>query len=202
MTYNQHQFHIPVMGTGHSIDSPIRVAHLGIHSVISIVDDLLCEKIRKHYCSEYNFSYKNISRSALDGRAERITAYLDTVADIVAQKFEEIKNMPLFEGTEKDRYFHLLPEGNMLKKSYEYIASLKDPETRQQLIMVLTDPDDQGQWKKLERMRKNLDEGMDLCLEIAATKPYPGEKLHSLQSIVHEQRQRLATFFDPAPVGV
>lgn len=139
MTYNQHQFHIPVMGTGHSIDSPIRVAHLGIHSVISIVDDLLCEKIRKHYCNEYDFPYKNIGRTVHDGRAERITAYLDTVADIVLQKFEEIKKMPLFEETDKDRYFHLLPEGNPLKKSYEYIASLKAPEVRQQLINDLTE---------------------------------------------------------------
>lgn len=70
MIQNQHQFHIPVMGTGHSIDSPIRVAHLSIHSVISVVDDMLCEKIRKHYCGEFNLPYNNIPRSATDGRAE------------------------------------------------------------------------------------------------------------------------------------
>ena len=34
------------MGTGHSIDSPIKVAPFGINSVISIVDDLLVERIR------------------------------------------------------------------------------------------------------------------------------------------------------------
>lgn len=139
MIQNQHQFHIPVMGTGHSIDSPIRVAHLGIHSVVSIVDDLLCEKIRKHYCGEYNFPYTIIPRSAQDGRAERITAYLDTMADIVSQKFDELKSMPLFEGTEKDRYFRLLPDENPLKMSYEYIASLGDPEKRKQLIHELTE---------------------------------------------------------------
>jgi hypothetical protein len=139
MIHNQHQFHIPVMGTGHSIDSPIRVAHLGIHSVISVVDDLLCEKIRKHYCREYDFSYKNIARSVKDGRAERITAYLDTVADIVQQKFEDLKSHELFTDSEKDRYFNLLPDGNPLKSSYLFIASLSDKEVRNGYIRDLTE---------------------------------------------------------------
>lgn len=139
MIQNQHLFHIPVMGTGHSIDSPIRVAHLGIHSVISIVDDLLCEKIRKHYCNEYDLPYTNIPRSAQDGRAQRIRAYLDTVAEIVSTKFEELKNLPLFEGTEKDRYFQLLPDSNSLKNSYNFISTLTDKENRQKFIKTLTE---------------------------------------------------------------
>jgi hypothetical protein len=139
MIHNQHDFHIPVMGTGHSIDSPIRVAHLGIHSVISVVDDLLCEKIRKHYCKEFNLPYKNIARSVTDGRAERVTAYLDTVADIVQQKFEELKNLQLFSESEKDRYFSLLPDGNPLKNSYQFIASITDRESRDQYIRDLTE---------------------------------------------------------------
>lgn len=138
MYLNQHQFHIPVMGTGHSIDSPIRVAHLGIHSVISVVDDLLCEKIRKHYSTEFKLPYKNIPSSAYDGRAERITAYLNSVADIVSEKFDDLKNLTLFEGTEKDRYFNLLPNSNPLKKSYEYIASVTDSVKRKELINDLT----------------------------------------------------------------
>ncbi|TVQ02386.1 MAG: hypothetical protein EA359_12035 [Balneolaceae bacterium] len=139
MIQNQHLFHIPVMGTGHSIDSPIRVAHLGIHSVISVVDDLLCEKIRKYYSDQYGYEYKNIPRSASDGRAERIRAYLDTVADIVSEKFEELKMMSLFEDTEKDRYFHLLPENNSLKTSYNFISGLTEKENRQKLIKDLTE---------------------------------------------------------------
>jgi hypothetical protein len=70
-----HTFHIPVMGTGHSVDTPIRVAPFGISSVISIVDDLLLEKIRKYYCETFDLPYKNIPRSAEDGRANRITEY-------------------------------------------------------------------------------------------------------------------------------
>ena len=138
MIQNQHNFHIPVMGTGHSIDSPIRVAHLGINSVISVVDDLLCEKIRKYYSREFNLPYKNIPRSAHDGRAERISAYLDTVSEIVSQKFEEMKSSELFTDSEKDRYFTLLPDSNPLKKSYEAIVSLTDAGKRNQLIDELT----------------------------------------------------------------
>lgn len=139
MLQNQHQFHIPVMGTGHSIDSPIRVAHFGINSVISVVDDLLCEKIRKHYCTEFNLPYTNIPRSAYDGRAKRITAYLDMVSDVVSQKFENLKKLNLMEGTEKDRYFNLLPESNPLKGSYQFIESLSDAETRDRHILNLTE---------------------------------------------------------------
>ncbi len=138
MYQNQHQFHIPVMGTGHSIDSPIRVAHFGINSVISVVDDLLCEKIRKHYCNVFNLPYKNIPRSAVDGRAERIKAYLNTVSEIVSVKFDELKHLPLFQDTDKDRYFHLLPDSNPLKQRYNELKSIKDGKERQRLISDLT----------------------------------------------------------------
>ena len=70
MTDYFHTFHIPVMGTGHSVDTPIRVAPLGISSVISLVDDLLLEKIRKYYTSEFNLPYVKIPRDAEDGRAK------------------------------------------------------------------------------------------------------------------------------------
>lgn len=139
MHYNQHQFHIPVMGTGHSIDSPVRIAHFGINSVISVVDDLLLEKIRKHYCTEFNLPYKNIPRSAIDGRAERITAYLDTVKEIVSQKFENLKSLPLYENSGKDRYFRLLPDSNPLKKSYLFISTITDGKTRNECIKKLTE---------------------------------------------------------------
>lgn len=138
MFKNKHLFHIPVMGTGHSIDTPIRVAHLGIHSVISIVDDMLCEKIRKHYSKEFNLSYQNIPQSAEDGRAKRITAYLNTVADIVEEKFGQVRAMDFFEGSEKDRYFLMLPEESSLRKTYEFVLSLKDEEKRQEYYEQLT----------------------------------------------------------------
>ena len=44
-----HKIHIPVMGICYTADTPIRVAHLGITSVISLVDDGLLEEYRMAY---------------------------------------------------------------------------------------------------------------------------------------------------------
>lgn len=118
MSISNHTFSIPVMGTGHSIDSPIRVGPYGINSVISIVDDLLIERIRKHYCKKFNLPYTNIARKAEDGRARRITAYLNMVQDIVQTTFESIRSQPFFEKNEKAKYFELLPDESALKQQY------------------------------------------------------------------------------------
>jgi hypothetical protein len=58
---NIHQFHIPVMGTGFTIDTPIRVAHLGINTVVSSVVDMLCEQTRKHYARQFGIPFKGIA---------------------------------------------------------------------------------------------------------------------------------------------
>jgi len=133
-----HQFHIPVMGTGHSIDTPIRVAPFGISSVISLVDDLLLEKIRQYYCKTYNLPYENIPRTAEDGRAKRITAYLEMVNTIVHNKMERLKAQPFFEKNEKTTYFELLPEESPLKKAYHQMVKMKDSPERAYLAEQLT----------------------------------------------------------------
>lgn len=138
MSYSPHNFSIPVMGTGHSIDSPIRVAPYGINSVISIVDDLLVERIRKHYCEQYDFEYNNIARNAEDGRARRITAYLDTVQEIVQEKFSTIKNQPFFEKNDKMKYFEMLPDGTSLKEKYNRLISSKKGSLRDKLSCELS----------------------------------------------------------------
>jgi hypothetical protein len=139
MHSNLHLFHIPVMGTGHSVDSPVRVAHLGINSVISIVDDLLLEQIREYYCRQTNRDYINIGRTANDGRARRITAYLDLVHDIVHDKFEALRQMDFFSNSEKDRYFNLLPDSSPLRDAYEYIKSMAPGHERNTLMQNLTE---------------------------------------------------------------
>jgi hypothetical protein len=137
MTLSPHNFSIPVMGTGHSIDSPIRVAPYGINSVISIVDDLLVERIRKFYCQKFDFEYTNIPRNAEDGRARRITAYLDTVQDIVQDKFTAIKNQPFFEENDKAKYFEMLPGGSSIKKKYDELMSSEEGSHRERLSCEL-----------------------------------------------------------------
>ncbi|MCH8496614.1 MAG: hypothetical protein LAT57_13420 [Balneolales bacterium] len=133
-----HTFHIPVMGTGHSIDTPIRVAPWGIDSVISIVDDLLVERIRKHYATEYNLPFSQIARNAYDGRARRITAYLDTVQQVVQTRFDELKNSTFSEGSPKHDYFAMLPDMSPLKAMWKNMMTESDPAVVAELEQQLT----------------------------------------------------------------
>ena len=133
-----HEFHIPVMGTGHSVDTPIRVAYLGITSVISLVDDLLLEKIRKYYSKKFSLPYSNIPANEKDGRAKRITAYLETVQEIVRIKMDRIKKQPFFKNNEKSKYFDLLPEKSPLKKAYKKLLNMKEGSKRSALENELT----------------------------------------------------------------
>ncbi|MBU4258483.1 MAG: hypothetical protein KKI12_02660 [Proteobacteria bacterium] len=133
-----HEFHIPVMGTGHSVDTPIRVACLGITSVISLVDDLLLEKIRKYYSEKFSLPYSRIPANENDGRAKRITAYLETVQEIVRIKMDRIKKQPFFKNNEKSKYFDLLPEESPLKKAYNKLLNMKEGSKRSALENELT----------------------------------------------------------------
>jgi len=128
-----HNFHIPVMGTGHSIDTPIRLAHLGITSVISIIDDILLERLRKYYAAQYNLHYERISAREEDGRAKRITAYLNMVQEIVNMKMDRIRALPFFEINEKTRYFELLPDTSTLKSAYKELLQTKPGKLRETL---------------------------------------------------------------------
>lgn len=86
-----HTFHIPVMGLAYTIDSPIRVAHYGISSVISIIDDELMEKMNSFYSKKFNLPYQEISKKMEDYRAKRVTSYLNLVDTIVKGKFAKFK---------------------------------------------------------------------------------------------------------------
>jgi len=138
MEKSYHQFTIPVMGTGHSADTPIRVAPLGITSVISLVDDLLLEQIRAHYSQLYDLPFTPIPRYAEDGRARRITAYLDVVQDIVRIKFEALKALPFFADNAKALYFELLPEDCALKDDYRRLLQTRSGPERDALAHDLT----------------------------------------------------------------
>lgn len=93
MHYNQHTFHIPVLGLGYSIDTPAKVAQYGISSVISLVDDMLMENLRELYCRKLNIPFQSISSKTEDFRARRITAYLDTIQEVARRKFEDRKSV-------------------------------------------------------------------------------------------------------------
>ena len=62
-------------------------------------------------------------------------------------------------------------------------------------------PEDTG-FRKLEKMRRNLEEGINLCEEIANSDAYPGENLESLKLEVLNQRKRLNSLFEKHAVSV
>lgn len=116
--YKPHHFHIPVMGIGFTLDSPIKVAHLGIDSVISLVDDILIEKMRKFYSEKYLIPYKEITDKIEDFRARRITSYLNLMHDLVERKFNELKNITQEKSNDLQNYFDLLSNESTLKMEF------------------------------------------------------------------------------------
>jgi hypothetical protein len=111
-----HSFHIPVMGIGFTIDTPLKVAHYGIDSVISLGDDMLLEKLRKMYCGRYSLPYNEISEKTDDFRAKRITSYLNLINVLVKKNFESLKNAAISNSSELKKYFGMLPENSPVKK--------------------------------------------------------------------------------------
>lgn len=113
-----HNFHIPVMGVSFTVDTPVKIAHLGISSVMSIGDDLLAERLRKYYSEQLKLEYTEIGRKVEDCRAKRITAYLDLVYDMVHDKFENLKSLSIQKGNDLYKYFDLLPNTSLLKQAF------------------------------------------------------------------------------------
>ena len=116
-----HTFHIPVMGIGYTIDSPIKVAHYGISSVISLVDDILIEKMRAHHSRKHRKPFKPITDKFEDFRAKRISAYLNLVDDIVREKFEGLKQSGLEHDSDLRKYLDMVPEQSTIKEKFREI---------------------------------------------------------------------------------
>lgn len=118
MIQRKHTFHIPVMGIGFTIDSPAKVAHLGIDSTISLIDDMLVEKMRKFYSEKFELPYQEITNKIDDFRAKRITSYLNLMKEIAESKLEELKTATQDKREEIKEYFQLLPDSSELKKEF------------------------------------------------------------------------------------
>jgi hypothetical protein len=120
-----HTFHIPVLGTGFSIDTPLKVARYGISSVISLVDDVLIEQVRKFHCEENDEPYEEITNKHDDARAKRITAYLNLVDKLVHRQVKDVQSSPFEKNSEVTKYFEMLPT-SPLKDDYEAMLATED----------------------------------------------------------------------------
>ncbi|XOB98485.1 hypothetical protein ACMC9I_11430 [Deinococcota bacterium DY0809b] len=111
-----HTFHIPVMGTAFTVDTPLKIAKYGIASVVSIVDDDLLERMRAYWARRRGRAYAPIEKDLkADSRARRTAAYLDLVDDLVREDFEAVRSAPLEPASELWRYLTLLPEASPLR---------------------------------------------------------------------------------------
>lgn len=133
MYKTHHYFHIPIMGTGFTIDTPLRVAKYGISSVVSLVDDLLIERIRKHYSGVYGVPFTAITASQPDARARRITAYLDLMHDVIQGQIADIRALPFEAGNDKTKYFELLPDTSPVKIMYQSYLGMMDGNEKREI---------------------------------------------------------------------
>lgn len=128
-----HKFHIPVLGVGFSVDAPLKVAKYGISSVMSLVDDTLLEKLRKHYLESRGITYIPVETEEPDSRAKRTTAYLNMVNQFVKDDFDKLKNSAFEPGSEITKYFEMLPDDSDLKIQYSQMLKTSDLTRRQEI---------------------------------------------------------------------
>ncbi len=110
------------MGIGFTIDTPLKISKYGMDSVISLVDDMLLEKLRKMYCGKYEIPYQEISDKIEDFRAKRITSYLNMINNLAEQKFEEFKKQTIETSNGIKHYLNLLPDSSRFKKEFKSIS--------------------------------------------------------------------------------
>ncbi len=118
MASSPHTFYIPVMGTAFTADSPLKVAHYGINTVVALADDVLLERLRKYYSQLHNLTYNEIRNNTKDYRADRITSYLNMVNKLVTRKFESFTSATHDKFDEIQKYFKMLPDNSSLKQEF------------------------------------------------------------------------------------
>lgn len=116
------------MGIGYTIDTAIKVAHLGIDSVLSLVDDGLIEKMRAYHSEKFGINFKPIPVKKSDYRALRISAYLNLINLIVKSKFSKLKAERLSDNGQLKYYIDLLPESHEIKSLYASFLKLEGSE--------------------------------------------------------------------------
>ncbi len=118
-TTSPHSFHIPVMGIAYTIDSPIKLAHFGINSAVSVIEDNLVELMRKYYYQKEGKTYKPIGPKEKDYRSRRVTDYLNLMQDLVQSNLEKLKRSTFETGSDLRKYFEMLPEESKLYQKFK-----------------------------------------------------------------------------------
>ncbi|HEY0176393.1 MAG TPA: hypothetical protein VGC08_08440, partial [Pedobacter sp.] len=199
-----HTFHIPVLGLGYSIDTPLKVAKYGISSVLSIVDDELTERMRKFHMTKHGMEYVPVSKEEEDSRAKRITAYLNLVNLLVNQQFIRLRHESFAAGNEIHTYFELLPEDSKLKMIYRHMLRLEEGEEKEILQKELRwqmapgniDVNIMSKVDKANYTAAGEDLGNDYTDALAAMRGFANSTLHSSVVISAGLNPRLYTYME------
>ncbi|MDO8966674.1 hypothetical protein [Algoriphagus sp.] len=140
-TSGLHTFHIPVMGLGYTVDTPLKVAKFGISSVVSIMDDILLEDMRKIHSQKLNLPFEPISEEEEDYRAKRIQAYLDFLHTVIQSQLETLKSENWNNDGIMKELVALLPKENKIARLFEaYLLAdhFEKCDLKSQILTLLT----------------------------------------------------------------
>ncbi len=201
-----HTFHIPVLGLGFSIDTPLKVARYGISSVVSIVDDELIERMRKYHSPEDKL-FVPIEKGDPSFRSARITSYLNLLADLITEQHEKLKQQGFSPGSEISRYFELLPPHAEGKVLYELMLAERNPFKKSFLQNRLRSHVKQGaidvnimsKVDKMNHQKGDINGGEQLSDALAALQGYANSKLSSSLILSAGMNPRLYTFIEEFP---
>jgi hypothetical protein len=204
---NVHTFHIPVLGLAFSIDTPLRVARYGIASVISIVDDILIERMREYYSNLYGKPYTAINQKEEDHRARRITAYLNLVNQIVREQTTKLKASAFEQGSEIVKYFEMLAEHSPLKALYRRLAAACDAaqranlenELRSRIVAGAIDVNIMTKLDKINRPRPDSEPPPDSSDAVAALRGFVRSDLDSSVVLSAGLNPRLFNYMERCP---
>lgn len=201
-----HTFHIPVLGLGFSIDTPLKVARYGISSVVSIVDDELIERMRKFHSPEGSL-FVPIEKGEPAFRSARITSYLNLLDDLVTEQHEKLKQQGFTSGSEIARYFDLLPPHADGRVLYELMLAERNPfkksflqnRLRLQVKRGSIDVNIMSKVDKINYQKSEINGGEQLSDALAALQGYANSKLCSSLILSAGMNPRLYTFIEEFP---
>ncbi len=201
LTDSVHKFYIPVMGTGFTIDTPLKVARYGISSVVSLVDDVLIEQMRKKLTCQTGSDYDEIKSGDEDSRAQRITLYLNMMDDMINNQIDKMRASLFEKGSEITNYFEMLPESR-LKSMYETMQATRDPKERQRLQELLREKITPGGidvniMTKLDRdrFRKGVNMGPAFSDAMTALRGYAQSRVKSSVVLSAGMNRKLFNYF-------
>lgn len=113
-----HDFHIPVMGLGYTLDSPLKIARYGISSVVSVMDDHLLEDMRETLCKNERIPFQRITEKEHDYRARRVCQYLNFINNEIEDQMTTLRLQSFERDADINKYFQLLRDDHPLKLKY------------------------------------------------------------------------------------